>query len=113
MSAPSSRRFSVGSCLRCADVGAWEPSVSDTKSPLGTLSSREFEILRLASTGSTNPAIGAELGLSVHAVKFHLASVYRKLGVSNRTEAAVVLMAKSGDGGSRIADIQIGKEQAG
>ena len=34
----------------------------------------------------------SKLGLSVHAVKFHLASVYRKLGVANRTEAAVVFV---------------------
>ena len=42
-------------------------------------------MLRLAAAGSTNSAIGEHLGLSVHAVKFHLASVYRKLGVANRT----------------------------
>ena len=57
-----------------------------------TLSRREFEVLRLASDGSTNHEIGDHLGLTVHAVKFHLASVYRKLGVANRTEAAVVLI---------------------
>ncbi len=46
-------------------------------------------MLRLVSRGLTNLAIGENLGISVHAVKFHLASIYRKLGVSNRTEAAV------------------------
>ena len=35
------------------------------------------------------PIIARRLGLTVHAIKFHLASVYRKLGVANRTEAAV------------------------
>ncbi len=59
---------------------------------LDGLSERELEVLRLASIGSTNPEIGAQLGLSVHAVKFHLGSVYRKLGVANRTEAAVVFV---------------------
>jgi DNA-binding CsgD family transcriptional regulator len=34
--------------------------------------------------------MSALLHVSVHAVKFHLSSIYRKLGVSNRTEAAVV-----------------------
>ena len=52
-------------------------------------------MLRLASNGSTNGEIGNRLGLSVHAVKFHLASVYRKLGVANRTEAAVAFTAAS------------------
>ena len=70
----------------------------DHKSPLRLLSHRESQILQLASNGSTNNQIGDRLGLSVHAVKFHLSSVYRKLGVANRTEAAVVLMTGSSDG---------------
>jgi DNA-binding NarL/FixJ family response regulator len=36
--------------------------------------------------------IGNRLHVSVHAVKFHLAAVYKKLGVANRTEAAVVYL---------------------
>jgi len=52
-------------------------------------SSREIQVLELASQGMTNPEIARRLELSVHAIKFHLASVYRKLGAANRTEAAV------------------------
>jgi DNA-binding NarL/FixJ family response regulator len=59
---------------------------------LSRLSSRELEVLQLASTGSTNREIGVRLALSVHAVKFRLASAYRKLGVANRTEATSVLL---------------------
>lgn len=44
----------------------------------------------MATHGLTNVEIARDLGVSVHAVKFHLASVYRKLGVANRTEAAVL-----------------------
>jgi DNA-binding NarL/FixJ family response regulator len=40
-----------------------------------------------AAHGLTNARIAEELHVSTHAVKFHLASVYRKLGVANRTEA--------------------------
>lgn len=54
------------------------------------LSPREAEVLEMATHGLTNTQIARDLGVSVHAVKFHLASVYRKLGVSNRTEAAVL-----------------------
>lgn len=43
----------------------------------------------MASLGQTNAQVAAGLGVSVHAVKFHLASIYRKLGVANRTEAAL------------------------
>jgi len=46
----------------------------------------------MASTGLTNPQMAERLEVSVHAVKFHLASIYRKLGVANRTEAAVVYL---------------------
>lgn len=54
------------------------------------LSPREAEVLEMATHGLTNTQIARDLGVSVHVVKFHLASVYRKLGVSNRTEAAVL-----------------------
>jgi DNA-binding CsgD family transcriptional regulator len=53
------------------------------------LTRRETEVLRHASLGRTNAQVAVEIGASVHAVKFHLASVFRKLGVSNRTEAAL------------------------
>lgn len=59
--------------------------------PLLLLSEREAEVLELASQGLTNSDLAARLGVTVHTVKFHLASVYRKLGVANRTEAVAVL----------------------
>ena len=46
----------------------------------------------MAALGLTNVQIGTRLHVSVHAVKFHLAAVYKKLGVANRTEAAVVYL---------------------
>jgi len=55
----------------------------------GELSPRELEALEFAARGHTNGEIAAQMGITVHAVKFHLASIYRKLGVTNRTEAAV------------------------
>jgi DNA-binding CsgD family transcriptional regulator len=53
------------------------------------LSPREREVLQVASEGLTNEQIAARLNVTSHAVKFHLSSVYRKLGVANRTEAVV------------------------
>jgi DNA-binding CsgD family transcriptional regulator len=45
-------------------------------------------VLERTARGSTNAQTAAELDITTHAVKFHLASIYRKLGVANRTEAA-------------------------
>jgi len=59
---------------------------------VSALSRREVQVLQMAVLGKTNPAIATELGISVHAIKFHMASIYRKLGVANRTEAAVVFL---------------------
>jgi DNA-binding NarL/FixJ family response regulator len=56
------------------------------------VSRREAQVLELAALGLTNAAIAKRLDVSIHAVKFQLASVYRKLGVANRTEAAVTYL---------------------
>ena len=72
--------------------GAWAQSVgtrtATAPSPLiEQLTPREREVLALAADGLSNREIAAELGISEHTVKFHLASVFGKLGASSRTEA--------------------------
>ena len=52
--------------------------------------------MRLMTEGMTNQQIAGRLCVTVHAVKFHLASIYRKLGVHNRTEAAVAFLEANG-----------------
>ena len=59
---------------------------------LNALSPREIAVLEMLSTGLTNAQMAERLELTVHAVKFHLASVYHKLAVANRTEAAVLYL---------------------
>ena len=54
------------------------------------LTHREREILSFLIVGRTNREIAAELSISPSTVKAHLSSIYPKLGVSNRTEAALV-----------------------
>jgi DNA-binding NarL/FixJ family response regulator len=52
------------------------------------LTAREREILLLVADGLTNATIGKQLWVTEQTVKFHLSNIYRKLGVSNRTEAS-------------------------
>jgi DNA-binding NarL/FixJ family response regulator len=58
----------------------------------GRLTPREVQVLQRACLGQTNAEVAEDLGVTVHAIKFHLASIYRKLGVGNRTEAAVAYL---------------------
>jgi DNA-binding NarL/FixJ family response regulator len=66
--------------------------------PMSSLSAREAAVLEMTSRGLKNNEIATQMELSVHGVKFHLASVYRKLGVANRTEAAVAYLRATGGG---------------
>ena len=51
------------------------------------LTVRERDVLALVADGHPNREIAARLGISEHTVKFHLASLFGKLGVSSRTQA--------------------------
>jgi two-component system, NarL family, nitrate/nitrite response regulator NarL len=57
---------------------------------LDDLSKREAEVLRLMSDGMSNKEIARILDLSEAAVKLHIKTVFRHLGVSNRTQAAMI-----------------------
>jgi DNA-binding CsgD family transcriptional regulator len=80
-----------------------EPLNSETGDPdtgirerLLQVSPRESQVLEMTSQGLTNDEIARRLNVTTHAVKFHLASIYRKLGVANRTEAAVLYLRSTG-----------------
>jgi len=56
---------------------------------LPTLSPREWEVARVLSEGITNKDIGKKLGISERTVKAHLTSIFSKLEVSDRRQAAL------------------------
>ena len=51
------------------------------------LTPRELEVLAALAEGLTNKAIARRLDISLHTVKFHVESLFRKLGARTRTEA--------------------------
>jgi DNA-binding NarL/FixJ family response regulator len=59
---------------------------------LRSLSARETQVLHSLAQGLSNKEIAAALGLSVGTVKTHLRHIFRKLGVSDRTSAAVAVL---------------------
>jgi DNA-binding CsgD family transcriptional regulator len=75
---------------------ASEPLANRT-APFSVLSAREAEVLAMVSLGLTNAQLAERLKVTVHAVKFHLASIYNKLGVANRTEAAALYLTRGRD----------------
>jgi DNA-binding NarL/FixJ family response regulator len=58
-------------------------------SPLDMLSEREREVLALVARGLPNKLIARELAISEKTVKTHLTSVFRTIGVTDRTQAAL------------------------
>ena len=57
--------------------------------PTRTLSPRELEVLALLGDGHANKQIARRLGISERTVKAHLTNVFRQLGVTDRTQAAL------------------------
>jgi DNA-binding NarL/FixJ family response regulator len=55
--------------------------------PSAGLTERELDILKALARGLSNQRIGKEFWITEQTVKFHLSNIYRKLGVSSRTEA--------------------------
>jgi DNA-binding NarL/FixJ family response regulator len=81
--------------------------------PASSLTQRETDILGLLSEGRSNRDISRALFLSEKTVKAHLAAIFRKLGVSNRTQAAMAAVAMGIGPGPLAADATIGEPAGG
>ena len=88
----------VATCLehvahgRAVLPSGWQGALSaDRNDPLGTLSERQMEVLVLLADGFSYEEIGARLFISLNTVKFHVRSIFVRLGVRNRMAAARLL----------------------
>lgn len=63
-----------------------------TTTPIGQLSARELDVLKLIVEGYSNPEIGNALYLSPNTIKTHIRGIMNKLAVDDRVQAAVVAL---------------------
>ncbi len=64
-------------------------SPRQTETPVGVLSDREMEVLKLAVSGKNNKDIAETLNISLRTVQAHMRSIFNKIGVGSRSEAIV------------------------
>jgi DNA-binding NarL/FixJ family response regulator len=88
----------VAACLdhvahgRAVLPSGWQGALSaDRNDPLDTLSERQMEVLGLLADGFSYEEIGSRLFISLNTVKFHVRSIFLRLGVRNRMAAARLL----------------------
>ncbi len=76
------------------DPAVTRPLITDLRSGgddvTSLLTSRELEVLRLVGAGKANKEIAADLVISERTARTHVSNVLRKIGVSSRTQAAVL-----------------------
>lgn len=70
-------------------TAASRPAASHPATRRPELSARELEVLVLVAQGLANKQIGRALGISERTVKAHLGNVFRRIGVADRTSAAL------------------------
>ncbi len=72
--------------LAAYDRGSGTRSLANAE-PIERLTPRERDVLEGLARGVPNKTIAHDLGISEHTVKFHVASIFAKLGATSRTEA--------------------------
>jgi len=68
----------------------------ESPSPFGALTPRERDVLALIAQGESNKRIAAALNLSIGTVKGYVSAIFEKLGVQDRTQAALLVAKHEG-----------------
>jgi DNA-binding NarL/FixJ family response regulator len=63
------------------------PAMGRQGVPVGTLSRREIEVLRLLAAGESNAQIARRLGISAYTIERHVVNIYRKIEARGRADA--------------------------
>ena len=65
------------------------------KIKIDSLTKRELEVLKLLAVGMYNKEVGEKLEITERTVKNHVSNIFKKIGVSDRTQAAVFAIRNS------------------
>jgi LuxR family maltose regulon positive regulatory protein len=84
-----SRLLSKSRDYELARSASIEVQIDDADSPLGALTPREQEVLRLLTQGLTNPEIATRLFIAPGTAKVHVRHILEKLGARNRLQAVI------------------------
>ena len=83
------------------------PTEMDESHQFGQLSMREIEVLRLVAQGMSNRVIAKTLFISEKTVKNHLYNIFKKIGVTDRTKAALLASRTFTAGNESFASTQV------
>ena len=83
--APSTRTFDDS-----PNADPYDQGLSSIEPVVDALTPREREVLEMLAEGLSNKEIAWRMKISEHTVKFHVASIFAKLGASTRTEAVML-----------------------
>jgi DNA-binding NarL/FixJ family response regulator len=92
---------------RAVMPAGWQAAaLQSEQDPIDSLSAREREVLELAAGGMRNREIAERLMISANTVKFHLRTIYTRLGVRNRVQAMQAVATSHGDDAAETASAE-------
>jgi DNA-binding NarL/FixJ family response regulator len=79
-----------------------DPTLRLAREATASLTDRENAVLSLVTQGCSNKVIARKLGVSDSTVRVHVRTVLKKLGVQNRTQAALIVLDRRGKGPQQL-----------